>query len=464
MRSAFALMLLLFLPMPGASQEFPASPPADLPARPFRMPPVFTSVLPNGLKVLVAQSRRVPLVTVRLAIPAGSVYDPASSPGLAAAVANQLTAGTDKYTSRGLREAAEKLGGSLSARAGTDFVTVQASALSENVRPLLELLADALLHPSFPAEELSIYKGLTIQRLSIQRQDPSFLAEEQMDRMLYGNHPYGVAAPSAAAVQALTPDALRTFWRSHYAPAGSVLVVAGDVDGKRTIEAVRQVLASWSGSPPAQPAPPADEPASGRRVLLVDRPASVQADILMGNRAIRRNDPDYYALSVASAILGGSASSRLFLTVRERDGYAYDAHSSVNPQRLAGAFTEAAQVRTEATVPAIEEMIRQTEKLRTEPVTQQELSAVQNYIKGRFVLQMVTQAGLADALLAQQIYGLPADYLTAYRSRIDAVTAADVQRVAQRYMNTQQFRIVVVGDGARLREALQTLGPVEALR
>lgn len=454
-------LLLMALVVPGYSQDFPASPPQDLPARPFHLPPIRTSVLPSGLKVLVAQSRRVPLVTMRLAIPAGSIYDPASSPGLAAAVANQLTAGTAKYSSRALREAAERLGGSISARAGADFVTIQASALAENLTPLLDLMAEVLLRPTFPSDELAVYKNLTIQRLSVQRQDPSFLAEEQMDRMLYGSHPYGVTAPTPAAIQALTQEAIRDFWKTHYTPTGSVLVVTGDVDGARAMDAVRKALGAWSGAAPVQASPPADLSPQGRRVLLVDRPASVQADIIMGNRAIRRDDPDYYALAVASAILGGSASSRLFLTVRERDGYAYDAHSSISPQRLAGSFTEAAQVRTEVTVPAIQEMIRQTNLLRTEPVSPQELTAVKNYIKGRFVLQLVTQAGLADALLTQQIYNLPADYLTAYRDRIDAVTAADVQRVARRYFDTDHFGVVVVGDGAKLRDALKTVGPVE---
>lgn len=464
MRSALVLMLLVTLGASAQGQQFPAVPPADLPARPFRLPPIETAVLPNGLKVLVVQSRRVPLVTMRLAIPAGSIYDAPNAHGLAAAVANQLTAGTEKYNSRALREAAERLGGSISARAGADFVTVQASALAENLTPLLDLLADVVLHPTFPANELAIYKNLTIQRLSVQRQDPSFLAEEQMDRMLYGSHPYGILAPTPAAVEALTPEAIRAFWKAHYTPSGSVLVIAGDVDGKSAMKAVRKALEAWQGTAAAEAMPPADAPVSGRRVLLVDRPASVQSEIIMGNRAIRRDDPDYYALSIASAILGGSASSRLFLTVRERDGYAYDAHSSLALQKLAGAFTEAAQTRTEVTVPAIEEMIRQTERLRSEPVTDQELAAVKNYIKGRFVLQMVTQAGLADGILAQQIYNLPADYLTAYRERIDAVTAADVLRVARRYFSTDHLDIVVVGDGARLAKELNAIGPVEVAR
>ena len=459
--------LLAVLPARNVQAQKPGSaPPPDLPARPFLLSKEQSRTLPNGLKIVVVESHTVPVVTLRLGVPAGTVLDGPDEPGLAAVTASQLTAGTARFNSLQLQEAVEGLGGALSVTAGKDSATVGASALTENFTKLTEIMADVLLHPAFPAEELATAQQLTLQSLVLQRQQPAFLASQEFNKVVYGQHPYGVSSTTPAAVQALTPEKLRAFYQAHYTPRGAVLVVVGDIKPAVAFAQLTRTLGNWAAATKevvtaTYPAPP---PTTARRIYLVSRPGSVQSNILLGNLAIKRSDPDIYALTIANIVLGGGFSSRLFANVRERLGYAYDVNAGLNRNSLAGDFTAGAQTRTDVTAPALKEMLRLIGQMRTAPITDTELQEAKSYLKGNFVLGLVTQSGVASSLLSRELYGLPADYLTAFRSHIDAVTVADVQRVAQKYLLDDRAAIVIVGDADKLREPLKEIGEVEEVK
>jgi zinc protease len=456
--------LLLQVSTASAQGTFPTKPPASLPPRPFSLPASETRTLPNGLKVIVTESHRVPLVTMRLAVRAGSILDAPDQPGLASAVADQMTAGTAKYSSLQLREAGENLGGTVNVGAGDDFAMVSGSALAENAAPLIDLMAEVLLHPTFPENELGIYKGLTLQRLVVQRQNPSFLANEQISKALYGDHPYGVVSTTRAAVEALTRDRLLDFYRAHYVPAGAVLVVVGDIKPKAVFDKVSQALGGWTGSAASATNLPDFPTRDARQLYLVNRPGSVQSNIVVGNLALKRGDPDYYALTVANTILGGGSDSRLFDNVREKHGYAYSVGSALDPRALSGDFTASAQTRTDVTAPALTEMLKEAETIRSAPVSSDALQNAKNYITGTFVLRLTSQSGLADQLLNVEVYGLPSDYLTTYRDRINALSAGDVQQAAQKYIQPDKAAIVVVGDADKLRDGLKAIAPVSEVK
>ncbi len=446
-----------------AQGSFPSTPPPDLPARSFSFSKEQIRTLPNGLKIVVVESHTVPMVTLRMGVLAGSVLDAPDSPGLASAVASQMTAGTNKFNSLQLHEAVEGLGGSINVSAGMDSATMGASALSENFGRLTEIMADVLLHPTFPTDELATYKQLTSQSLVLQRQQPTFLAAQEFNKVVYGSHPYGVSSTTAAAVQTLTPEKLRAFYQEHFTPQGAVLVVVGDVKAGAAFAQLSKALGEWKAPRtttmnPTYPAPPVR---SGRRIYLVNRPGSVQSNILLGNLAIRRGDPDFYALTLANIILGGGSSSHLFANVREKMGYAYDVRSTLDRNSLTGDFTASAQTRTDVTAAALKEMLRLTDQMRTTPVTETELNEAKALLKGNFVLGLVTQDGLASVLLSRELYGLPADYLQTFRARFDAVTIADVQRVSQKYFLADKSAIVIVGDADKLRAPLKEFGDVE---
>ncbi len=455
--------LIVMSPLFARAQGFPSAPPPDLAIRPYVPPNIVRRTLPNGLRMVIAEQHNSPLVTMRLSLPAGSVSDPSNQPGLASSVAAQFTAGTDKYTSVQLHEAVEDLGGTLGVGAGSDFTTLSTSVLSENFNPMTDLMADVILHPTFPDSELKVYKGLQLQGLVVQRQNPGFLAQEQISRALYGSHPYGVVSTTAQAINALTTEKLSTFYRERYIPQGSVLVIVGDVNPARAFARIEKTLGGWKSAGPAAsasaqyPPPPTRD---AREVILVNRPGSVQSNIVFGNLAIKRNDPDYYALSVANVILGGGSSSRLFNNVREKQGYAYDVSSSPAPRALAGDYTLSAQTRTDVTAAALKEMLAEAERIRATPVTDAELKSAKSYLSGVFVISLTSQNGVADRLLATEQYGLPQDYLTTYRDRIAAITPADVLRVESKYLQPDKFAIIIVGDADKLRDSLRPFGPL----
>ncbi|MCW3097600.1 MAG: putative Zn-dependent peptidase [Chthonomonadaceae bacterium] len=463
--AAFGLAMTL-TPLSVQAQSSVTAPPADLPAHPFVLSKEQTRTLPNGLKIIVVESHTVPVVTLRLGLQAGSVLDPPNAPGLATAVASVMTEGTDKFNSLQLQEAVDGLGGTLTVTAGKDSATVGASALTENFARITEIMADVLLHPAFPADELATYKQLTLQELVLQRQQPTFLASQEFNRVVYGAHPYGVSSATPASVQALTPEKLRAFYQAHYTPRGAVLVVVGDIKPAVAFAQLTKALGSWTGSAGADAAAPYPviPTITAQRIYLVNRPGSVQSNIVLGDLAIKRSDPDYYPLAVANIILGGGFSSRLFSSVRERLGYAYDVSSTLDRKALAGDFTASAQTRTDVTAPALKEMLRLTEQMRAAPVTETELREAKSFLEGTFVLGLVTQAGVSASLLNRDLYGLPPDYLSSFRSRIDAVTVADVQRVAQKYFGVDHATIVVVGDADKLREPLKAVGEVEEVK
>lgn len=445
-----------------APDDFPAKPPADLPVKAFKLPKSVTRKLSNGLKVVFVENDRLPLVTVRMSVPAGSINDPSEAPGLASAVAGQLTAGTDRYTSLQLREEAEKLGGSIGISAGSDYATVSGSALSENYPQLISLLSNVLLHPTFPEDELKIFKGLALQGLVVQRQNPGFLAQEQLQKALYGSHPYSVTASNAAAINSFSPEKLRAFYEGYYTPQGSVLIVTGAVKPEIVFSIAEKAFENWnttgSSTTAMSPGIPVN---SGKRIVLVNRPGSVQSNILFGNRAIKRTDPDFYPVAVANMILGGGSASRLFGNIREKLGYAYDVNSIATPRALAGEFTLSAQTRTAVTADALKEMLKEEERIRTSPVSDNELRSAKNLLNGSFVITLTSQSGVADRLLTVEAYGLPADYISTFRDKINAVTAADVQRVAQKYFQSDKPVIVVVGDAEKLRDSLKAIADVE---
>ncbi len=412
---------------------------------------------------MVVENHRVPLVAIRLGIKAGSVLDPTDEPGLASAVASQMTAGTERRSSLELREAAERLGGTYSSTTGDDFVTLSASVLSENLDAMTAILSEIVRQPAFPAGELELYKSLTTQGLTLRRSDPDFLAQEQLAKAVYGDHPYGVIASTPVAIRALDSGKLGSFYRQHYTPDNAVLILVGDVKPAAAFSAVERALGSWSGKSAAQTVG-LPSVARKRRIILVDRPGSVQSNIEVGSLAIRRNDPDFYALHLMNLILGGGYSSRVFMNVRETHGYAYAAYSSALMRNLAGSLSVSAQTRTDVTAAALKEMLKEMDRMRLEPVTDQELASAKALLNGLNIQRITTQEGIAARLLGIEMYNLPGDDLYRFRDRVNAVTVADIQRVAQKYAAPETAVIVVVGDAAQLREGLKATGTVEEVQ
>jgi zinc protease len=443
-------------------------PPKSGAPRPFRLPEVRETKFENGLRVLFIEDHRSPIVTILVGIPmaiapSSNMTDLTNETAIAEATAELITEGAGSRTSEQVAQEVETLGGRLSSSANNDYAEVAMSVVAENAERMMDLLGDVLLRPSFPEKEVTLYKSNRTQTVVVQRQDPAFLAGEQFDRVVFGSHPYAISVPTPASIDELNREKLVQYYRSRFGPDSSVAIIVGDFDATRMETKAREVLGVWKKlqKQPATSESIAFPQHADRRVYLVDRPGSEQADFRIGGIAVKRSHPDYFPLVVANAVLGAGTGSRLFLNIRERKGYAYDVYSSVDALREAGTFFGGAETRTEVTTRAIKEMIAEFDRLGAIRVGPRELQSAKNYLNGLFSLSLSTQGGVAERIMQTYMLHLGRDYLERYRSRIEAVTAEQVLEVVRYYIRTDRPVIVVVGDAAKLAKDLRTIGPVE---
>ena len=461
MRTAKVTLTALVVVMTLSCQKIDRTKPPEtkeLPA--FKLPSVYETALPNGLRVVLVEDRRFPLVNLRLGFEAGSKFDPKEAPGLAQAVSTLLTEGTNTRPSKQIAEELADMGGALKAAAGPDGITFQGNVLAENMPKLLDLLADVTLNAAFPEDEVKLYKARRTQELLAERSDAAFWADEKVSAVVFGNHPYSRINPTLESIARLDRNVLSQFRGRHLVPNNAVLILLGAIPPREeSLDMIKSRLGDWQKKDlPERPAP--QFPAAVRSITLVDRPGSVQADIRVGRLSVDRTSPDYFPLVVANTILGGGASSRMFMNIREKQGFAYDAHSSLQPRKDGGLFTAVTQVRNEVLEPALKAVDEELQKLVSQPVPDTELADVKNYLSGNFVMGLETQSGLASQLVSMKLLGLPADYLENFTSRIRAVTPAQIQAAAGKYLAPQPAGLVVVGDAAKIRPILDKFGKV----
>ena len=433
------------------TEDFRRQPPASLPPRALNLPLPEETTLANGLRVVVEQ-HRLPLVSFRLAFRTGDASDPAELPGLTDIMTDMLVEGTETRTSRQIAEEVARYGATLAAGAASDHTTVAASSLAVFADEVLELLADVTLRPTFPENELALAKANAQQNLIAQRAQPSFLASEATARVLFGAHPYGVVAPTPESIEALTRDALVGQHRASLVPNNAFLLVAGDVSRAHVVARAEELFGNWARGEVIEPQFPAPPERTERTAYLVDRPGSAQTNILVANTCITRTDPDYFPLLVMHTILGGNASARLFMNLREEKGYTYGAYTQFDARRHAGSFRATTEVRSEVTGVSLKEIFYELERIRSEDVSDKELTDAKTYLTGIFPIRLETQEGLIDQLVQIRMHDLAADYLETYRQNIQRITTEDVRRVAAKYVTPDRAAVIVVGDAAQIRE------------
>jgi zinc protease len=432
------------------STDFRKSAPEPLAPAPFHVPESWRISLGNGLKIVVFEDKRLPLVSYRLAFLSGDAHDPPDHCGVTSALAAMVSEGTESYSSRELAEKIERLGASISVSSSDDFTILSASALSIYGSDILDLVQEMVLRPSFPEEELDLYRRNTIEHLKFQRSQPGFLAGEQTARLLYGKHPYGRVSPSPSDVEKLTRELLVEFHRKIFVPNNAVLIVVGDVARQEVVKDIDARFGDWPRGPVAKQAAPA-LPARGKRTLtIVDRPGSAQANIVISTIAIDRKSPDYFPFLVMNQVLGAGASSRVFMNLREEKGYTYGAYTRFDAKGLAGDFEATAEVRTAVTGDSLKEFFYELDRIRDEKVTEQELDDAKNFLAGVFPIRAETQEGLTGLIVTQNLYGLPDDYLQTYREKVNAVTVDEVERMAKKYIQLEKTAIVIVGDAEEI--------------
>jgi zinc protease len=434
-------------------------PPPAMASRPMQFPAYTESTLPNGLRLLVVESHARPLASLDLYVRTGSAADPAGKLGLARLTADLLTKGSPGRTAKQIAEQIEGAGGSLDASADDDYVAVSAGALSDQVQLAFELLSEAALHPTFADDEVQTSRTRELSTLQSQLGQPGTVASRAFYAQVYGPHPYG-RARTPATVGAITRADIQRFHDTYFKPGNALLVVAGDVTPARARELATRYFGSWTGSAPPAAALPAVPGAGPTRIVLVNRPGSVQSNVVVGNLGIRPTNPDYFPLIVMNQILGGGSDARLFEILRQQHGWTYGSYSSLSRPNDVGVFSATAEVRTEVTDSALNELLAQVRRMRTEAVGAPELQAAKSYLVGSYPLRYETPGQIADRLARIRLLGVPVTELTQYRERVSAVTAADIQRVARQYLQPDRMTIVVVGDAAKVLPRLRGIGPV----
>jgi zinc protease len=439
-----------------ATRPTPAEP------RPYDFPSVESHRLGNGLNVLVVNMPGRPLLSATVVVPVGAADEPPEDAGAAVLAARALTEGTERYDAVQLTEATERLGASLHADSGWDATSVSVEVPSTRLSEALELLAEVLLRPTFPASEVERLRDERLNDLLQAQADPRRRADETFIGTIYAQEsPYHrPSGGTRETVESLDSDAARRAYERVLDPDRATMVVAGDLGGQDVIGMANRLLGSWSRQERVAPgAAVVDRGAgSGRIVRVVHRPGSVQTEIRIGHPGLPRQIPDYHAVSVMSAILGGLFNSRLNMQLREAKGYTYGAGAGFDMRRGAGPFTARAAVNTEVTVPAVVDTLAELQRIRDTRVEVNELAAARDFLVGVFPLRFETPGAVVGAVAGLAIHELPLEELTGYRERIESVDVDAVEAAARDHLQVDRAAIVLVGDVDAFGSELEAAG------
>jgi zinc protease len=430
--------------------------------------------LPNGLTVLVLEQHKLPTVAFVLWVKTGALHDPKGMPGLSDFTADMMREGTATRNSAQIAGETDALGATLSTNAayGSGTTSVSISGLVESADKMLALMSDVAMHPSFPEAELAKYKSRVLPELEEQRSDPGFLAEEKFYAELYRGFPAEVISATPASVQAVKADDLKKYHDTWFAPNNAILGIVGDVTPQQALDLAKKHFGGWAQKavPPANLPPLPPMPA--RKAYLIDRPGSVQTNLVVGNYSLKRTDPDFIPLAVMNRILGSGASSRLFLELREEKGYTYGSYSQFSADVYPGAFEATSEQRNAVTKGAMDSLLDELRKMREEPVPAAELGECKRSLVAVFALSLENPTNLLNRWLTVKYYGLPVDYWDTYPANVNQVSASTIEQVAKKYIDLDHLQIVVVGDAGQpgteekehaktIKDVVSGFGPLE---
>tara|TARA_B100000686_G_scaffold73849_1_gene79629 strand:- start:10247 stop:11599 length:1353 start_codon:yes stop_codon:yes gene_type:complete len=429
------------------------------PIRDFKAPWVMADKLDNGLKIKVARAPLVPVVTISLVLEAGEDVLGTDHAGLAVLTGDSLEGGTKKWSGSELASQLENNGTGLSVDTDWDCTTVSLSCLADRLDTVLGVLAEVILNPLFPEDEVNRFVSQELALIEQRKMNPGSIASNRMRKMLYGEMPYG--RPLGGTEESLAnvnPGAVLNFWKERYVPGGSGLVVVGDVDMSEIKDLTSKYFSDWTGLAVPGSHPKSESALNPKKMFLVDRPGSVQSEIRIGHIGQDRSTKDYFPLIVANTILGGAFTSRLNANLREKNGFTYGIRSSFQYRRSAGPWGVSTAVGTEVTADAVREAVFEVEKFVTEGPSQEEIESSRDYIAGVFPLRFETTDHIASHVVNTLVYGLPDDYYQSHRERVRMVTQDDVHQAVVRCIRPDEMTIVIVGDAQSVKDPLLELG------
>jgi zinc protease len=467
-RTFVALMFGLFAVAISAQQAPDRThPPQPGPPAPLKLPAIQKQRLSNGLPVWIVETHEVPVAQVNLVVYSGTANDPPGKFGVASLTAAMLEEGAGSRSALEIADAVDYLGADLGATSNVDSSAVRLHVPVARLADALPLMADVALRPTFPNDELERQRQQRLTAMLQGRDDPPTISSVAFSRILYGKaHRYGTPQfGTAENIKTFTPDDLRAFYASAFRPDNATLIAVGDITADRVVPLFEKSFGSWKATAAAATEKlPAVDQAPARQIYLIDKPGAPQSQIRIGWIGVPRSTPDYFPIIVMNTILGGSFTSRLNNNLREVHGYSYGASSSFDMRSGAGPFSAGAGVQTDKTADALKEFFTELEAI-LKPVPPDELARAKNYVALRYPNAFETTGDISRRLEDMIVYHLPDDYFSKYVQNIQAVTAAEIQRVAQKYIQPGKFTVVVVGDLKTIEPGVRALnlGPVKLM-
>lgn len=428
--------------------------------RDYSFPSIARSTLSNGLHIAVAPMPRLPLVTVLALVDAGASCDDAGREGAAALTISALAEGTTKLDGATLTERFESLGTGLSSSSDWDDATTHIAVTPEHLETAINLLGEVLTTPAFARKDVERLKAERLAELMQQQVEPRGLADDKFMEYLFapGSRYAFPCAGGMTSVRALDAARLRALHSARYAPETTTLIFAGDVTVARAVRLAERAFGGWCSAKPPDVLVDDSVSTVERQVHIVNKQGASQSELRVGHGGVPRSHPDYFAIVVMNALLGGLFSSRINLNLRERNAFTYGARSTFEWRRGAGPFVVSTAVKTEVSDAATREILFEVGRMREEKVSPDELSLATAYLDGVFPIRYETTNAVAQAIAIAQVYGLRDDYYTRYREQIRAVTADDVLRAAQHFLHPERLLVLAVGNAAAIRAPMEQLG------
>lgn len=443
------------------------SPPSSGTMRAFDFPAVERVALPTGLDLRVAIMNRLPMVSLNLFMRAGEAALAPGTAGLAVLTADALEGGTKKRSGSELAESLERIGARTSADAGWEGTSIGLSCLAERLPEALAILAEMLLEPAFPEDEVERAREQQLATIRHRAVDPGAMATDfARARYFAEGVPYARAVDgTVASIEGISSASMHGYADANYRPEDGGLVVVGDVDPGEVRAMVLEHLGGWSGAPATAAAFTAEPATRDRRVWIVHRPGAAQSEIRVGHVGAKRSVPDYYPLSIANMVLGGMFTSRLNLNLRERNGFTYGVRSRFAFRSEPGPFQVSTAVGNDVTAAAVREIVHELHTIVADGPTEEEVAAARDYAAGVFGLRLETAGQVATRVSQLVVYGLPDDHFDRYRDDVRAVTREQAAKAAALHIRPDEVQIVVVGDADVVGDELRALdlGPVEVV-
>jgi predicted Zn-dependent peptidase len=434
-------------------------PPAPEPMGKLSFPDFKEFKLKNGLDVTVVEHHEQPVVTLWLAVRAGGTLVPEGKASLADFTADMLNKGTNNRNSDELAEWIESVGGQFNANASSDFTVCTVTVLSEYLDTAYQFLAEVMMNCTFPEDELETSRKRMRTALEFELSDPDAMADRHFMTVVYGHHPYAVQ-PTPETVDAVTREDLVAFYQRNFVANNALMFVVGDAREKDVKKAVKKYFGDWRKGEPDRVAFPEPPERTAKNISLYHRPGSVQSNLYVGHLGLRADNPDWAKVTVANRILGGGATGRLFMDLREDKGWTYGAYSNFTQRVDVGYFRATANVRTEVTDSALTEMLTLLEDIVEKPVSEKELDDAKSYLIGNFPTTIETPNQIAGEIGRVKMLGLDKDYLEDYRNEVARVSVSDVQAAMQTYLHPDRMAMVLVGDANEVLDKVEPIASV----